>query len=152
MVRRRGAGEHAARDHSKAERRDPRGARRSRCQGTRAFGGRGAACHFTRGVRGVHPRGNEEVGRSGPRRGDQTPMTKTPVIDVHTHMLTNEWVALLEKHGGPSYTLKTVSGGLRAIHLDGAPFMTPVPNMFDWEARIANMDKAGVDIAVTSLT
>jgi aminocarboxymuconate-semialdehyde decarboxylase len=45
-----------------------------------------------------------------------------------------------------------VSGGLRAIHLDGAPFMTPVPNMFDWEARIANMNKARVDIAVTSLT
>jgi aminocarboxymuconate-semialdehyde decarboxylase len=79
-------------------------------------------------------------------------MTKSPVIDVHTHMLTNEWVSLLEQHGGPSYTLKTVSGGLRAIHLDGAPFMTPVPNMFDWEARIANMNKARVDIAVTSLT
>ena len=79
-------------------------------------------------------------------------MTRSPVIDVHTHMLTNEWVALLEQHGGPSLTLKAVSGGLRAIHLDGAPFMTPVPNMFDWEARIANMNKARVDIAVTSLT
>jgi aminocarboxymuconate-semialdehyde decarboxylase len=79
-------------------------------------------------------------------------MKNSPVIDVHTHMLTNEWVALLEQHGGPSYTLKTVSGGLRAIHLDGAPFMTPVPNMFDWEARIANMNKARVDIAITSLT
>ena len=60
-------------------------------------------------------------------------MTTSPVIDVHTHMLTNEWVALLEKDGGPSDTLKSVAGGLRAIHLDGAPFMTPVPNMFDWE-------------------
>ena len=54
-------------------------------------------------------------------------MTRSPVVDVHTHMLTNEWVSLLEQHGGPSLTLKTVSGGLRAIHLDGAPFMTPVP-------------------------
>ena len=79
-------------------------------------------------------------------------MTRSPVIDVHTHMLTHEWVSLLESHGRPSYTLKAVSGGLRAIHLDGAPFMTPVPNMFDWEARIANMNKAHVDIAVTSLT
>jgi aminocarboxymuconate-semialdehyde decarboxylase len=79
-------------------------------------------------------------------------MTRSPVIDVHTHMLTNEWVSLLESHGGPSYTLKTVSGGLRAIHVDGAPFMTPVPNMFDWEARIANMNKVRVDIAITSLT
>jgi aminocarboxymuconate-semialdehyde decarboxylase len=76
----------------------------------------------------------------------------SPVIDVHTHMLTKEWLALLEQHGGPRYTLKDVRGGLKAIHLDGAPFMTPVPNMFDWEARIRNMDQARVDIAVTSLT
>ena len=76
----------------------------------------------------------------------------TPVIDVHTHMLSKEWLALLEQHGRPSYTLETVRGGLKAIHLDGAPFMTPVPNMFDWEARIKNMDKARVDVAVTSLT
>jgi len=79
-------------------------------------------------------------------------MNRSPVIDVHTHMLTNEWVSLLEQHGAPAYTLKPVAGGLRAIHLDGAPFMTPVPNMFDWEARIANMNKARVDIAVTSLS
>jgi aminocarboxymuconate-semialdehyde decarboxylase len=67
-------------------------------------------------------------------------------------MLTKEWLALLEQHGSPRYEVKPVQGGLRAIHLDGSPFMTPVPNMFDWEARIANMDKARVDIAVTSLT
>jgi aminocarboxymuconate-semialdehyde decarboxylase len=79
-------------------------------------------------------------------------MTRSPVIDVHTHMLTREWVSLLEQHGGPRYTLKQVVGGLKAIHLDGAPFMTPVPNMFDWEARIANMNKARVDVAVVSLT
>ena len=76
----------------------------------------------------------------------------SPVVDVHTHMLSKEWLALLESHGAPHYTLKEVRGGLRAIHLDGAPFMTPVPFMFDWEARIANMDKARVDIAITSLT
>ncbi|TMH32763.1 MAG: 2-amino-3-carboxymuconate-6-semialdehyde decarboxylase, partial [Betaproteobacteria bacterium] len=76
----------------------------------------------------------------------------SPVIDVHTHMLTKEWLSLLEQHGLPHYSLKEVRGGLRAIHLDGAPFMTPVPYMFDWEARIANMDKARVDIAITSLT
>jgi aminocarboxymuconate-semialdehyde decarboxylase len=75
----------------------------------------------------------------------------SPVIDVHTHMLSNAWVSLLEKHGG-RYTMKEVRGGLKAIHLDGAPFMTPVPEMFDWEKRIANMSKAGVDVAVVSLT
>jgi aminocarboxymuconate-semialdehyde decarboxylase len=79
-------------------------------------------------------------------------MTRAPVVDVHTHMLAREWLSLLEQHGGPRYTLQAVAGGLKAIHLDGAPFMTPVPNMFDWEARIANMNKAGVDVAITSLT
>ncbi len=74
------------------------------------------------------------------------------VIDVHTHMLSKEWLALLEKHGKPRYTVKTVPGGLRAIHLEGSPFMTLLPNMFDWEARIDNMSKARVDIAVVSLT
>src|SRR5438445_9302270 len=76
----------------------------------------------------------------------------SPVVDVHTHMLSKEWLALLERHGEPHDSRKEVKGGLKAIHLDGSPFMTPVPNMFGWEARIANMDKARVDIAVTSLT
>ena len=75
----------------------------------------------------------------------------SPVIDVHTHMLNNEWLKLLEKHGG-KYTLKTVTGGLRAIHLDGAPFMTPVPEMFDWDLRIGNMNRVGIDVSVVSLT
>lgn len=79
-------------------------------------------------------------------------MTRAPVIDVHTHMLSHEWLALLEAHGGPRYTLRPVVGGLRAIHLDGAPFMTPIPPMFDWEARIAAMNRARVDIAIVSLT
>jgi aminocarboxymuconate-semialdehyde decarboxylase len=76
----------------------------------------------------------------------------SPVIDVHTHMLTKEWVDLLSQHGAPRYEIKAVRGGLNAIHLDGAPFMTPIPPMFDWERRIANMNKARVDIAITSLS
>lgn len=76
----------------------------------------------------------------------------SPVIDVHTHMLNREWLRLLERHGKPRYTLKAVTGGLRAIHLDGAPFMTPVPEMFDWELRIRNMDRVGIDVSVVSLT
>ena len=76
----------------------------------------------------------------------------TPVIDVHTHMLNNEWLRLLEKHGRPRYALKAVTGGLRAIHLDCAPFMTPVPEMFDWDLRIRNMDRVGIDVSVVSLT
>jgi len=75
-----------------------------------------------------------------------------PVIDVHTHMLTHEYVSLLEQHGGPTYTLKAVAGGLRAIHLHDAPFMTPVPEMFDYPARITMMDRVGIDVSVVSLS
>ena len=76
----------------------------------------------------------------------------SPVIDVHTHMLSNEWVAALRAHGAPRYSLKAVRGGLEAIHLDGAPFMTPVPPMFDYEARIRMMDSAGIDVSIISVT
>jgi aminocarboxymuconate-semialdehyde decarboxylase len=76
----------------------------------------------------------------------------SPVIDVHTHCLTEAWFDLLQEHGGPRYTVKAVRGGLRAIHLDGAPFMTPVPPMFDYDLRLRTMDECGVDICVVSLT
>jgi aminocarboxymuconate-semialdehyde decarboxylase len=76
----------------------------------------------------------------------------TPAIDVHTHCLTEAWFELLQKHGGPRYTVREVSGGLRAIHLDGAPFMTPVPAMFDYDSRIKAMNDNGVDVSVVSLT
>ena len=76
----------------------------------------------------------------------------SPVIDVHTHCLTEAWFELLQEHGGPRYTVKAVTGGLRAIHLDGAPFMTPVPPMFDYDLRLKTMDEHGVDIGVVSLT
>ena len=76
----------------------------------------------------------------------------SPVIDVHTHCLTEAWFQLLQQHGAPRYSVEQVRGGLRAIHLDGAPFMTPVPEMFDWELRIKNMDRVGIDVAVVSLS
>ena len=50
------------------------------------------------------------------------------------------------------YTGREGTGGLRAIHLDGAPFMTPVPAMFDYDLRLKTMDACGVDICVVSLT
>src|SRR6185295_178612 len=76
----------------------------------------------------------------------------SPVIDVHTHCLTEAWFELLQRHGGPRYSVKAVSGGMRAIHLDGAPFMTPVPAMFDYDLRIRTMNDVGVDVGVVSLT
>ena len=76
----------------------------------------------------------------------------SPVIDVHTHCLTEAWFELLKRHGGPRYAVKAIPGGLRAIHLDGAPFMTIYPTHFDFDERLRQMNEHGVDISVVSLT
>jgi len=76
----------------------------------------------------------------------------SPVIDVHTHCLTEQWFSLLQQHGGPRYSVRAVAGGMRAIHLEGAPFMTPVPAMFDYDLRIKTMNDVGVDVCIVSLT
>ncbi|HJS74487.1 MAG TPA: amidohydrolase family protein [Vicinamibacteria bacterium] len=73
-------------------------------------------------------------------------------IDVHTHMLHQDWLALLKRRGGPRYTVAPVGRFDGVIHLDGTPFMTPLPEMFDYDLRIRNMDRARVDVAVVSLT
>lgn len=74
------------------------------------------------------------------------------VIDVHTHMLTRDYLAFLTRHGGPKYECKPTRAGQESIYMHGAPFMTLMPEMWDYEARIRDMDKAGVDMAIVSLT
>ena len=74
------------------------------------------------------------------------------VIDVHTHMLTLEWIEQLRRHGGEKYSVKPTAAGQNAVHLYDAPFMTLFPGMWDYELRIKRMDEAGVDVAIVSLT
>lgn len=74
------------------------------------------------------------------------------VIDVHTHMLTREYLGFLAAHGGPKYECKPTAAGQESIWMSGAPFMTLMPEMWDYEARIKDMDKAGVDLSIVSLT
>jgi aminocarboxymuconate-semialdehyde decarboxylase len=73
------------------------------------------------------------------------------VVDVHTHMLNEEFLRLLKRHGG-GYKVKKVIGGQSGVFKDGAPFMTLMPGMFDYELRIRAMDEARVDIAIVTLT
>ncbi len=73
------------------------------------------------------------------------------VVDVHTHMLNQGFLKLLRRHG-KVYRVKKVVGGQTGIFKDGAPFMTLMPGMFDYDLRIQAMDAAGVDIAVVTLT
>jgi len=73
------------------------------------------------------------------------------VIDIHTHMVPREWLDLLRKEGS-DYELKPTRAGHTAIHFAGAPFVTLMPEMFDYDLRLRAMDAAGVDVAVLSLT
>ncbi|MDB5811342.1 MAG: 2-amino-3-carboxymuconate-6-semialdehyde decarboxylase-like protein [Betaproteobacteria bacterium] len=73
-------------------------------------------------------------------------------IDVHSHMLCQEWLDLFKANCGPRFTIQKVVGGAEVIHYDGVAFMTPQPTMFDYPARLAAMDKAGVGMAILSLT
>jgi aminocarboxymuconate-semialdehyde decarboxylase len=66
-------------------------------------------------------------------------------------MLNEAFIRLLKKHGR-HYTVKKVVGGQTGIHRDGAPFMTLMPGMFDYDLRIRAMDEAGVDLAIVTLT
>jgi aminocarboxymuconate-semialdehyde decarboxylase len=74
------------------------------------------------------------------------------VIDMHTHMLSDEWVRSIKQHGAPRFSIQPVRGGREAVHLDGAPFMTLMPGMFDYDMRIRAMDAGQVDLSILTLT
>lgn len=76
------------------------------------------------------------------------------VIDVHTHMLSRAWFALIKKKGAPRFEVKRSKDypAPLGIYSDGAPFMTPQPGHFDYKLRIKEMDAARVDMAIVSLT
>lgn len=74
------------------------------------------------------------------------------IVDVHTHMLSNEWMALLRTNGAPLYEVHPVANGRECIFRGDAPVTVPTPGHFDYELRIRDMDAAGVDVAVVSLT
>ena len=74
------------------------------------------------------------------------------IIDIHTHMLTREWLDTFLKHSGGAYSVGKVPGGNDAIYRGDTAFMTLTEGMFNYDSRIAAMDQAEVDVAVVSLT
>ena len=75
-----------------------------------------------------------------------------PVVDVHTHMLTQNYLDLLVEYGAPQYQRTVNQAGEDVILAGSVPFFTLNSAMWDYERRIEDMDAAGVDIAVVSLT
>jgi aminocarboxymuconate-semialdehyde decarboxylase len=74
------------------------------------------------------------------------------VIDVHTHMLTLDFLELMKRESHGKYEIKKTKAGQDTIFHDGAPFMTLFSGMWDYDERIAAMDLAKVDVAIVSLT
>jgi aminocarboxymuconate-semialdehyde decarboxylase len=60
-------------------------------------------------------------------------------------------VATLRDRGG-SYSIRPSGPGLEQVFFDDFPFMTLTKGMFDYDLRVQEMDRAGVDIAIVSLT
>jgi aminocarboxymuconate-semialdehyde decarboxylase len=73
------------------------------------------------------------------------------VIDVHTHMFTTRWLALLKQKGG-IYNIQTRPDGQQEIFRGNTPVVLPQKGHFDWALRIEHMDGAGIDVSVVSLT
>ena len=55
------------------------------------------------------------------------------VIDVHTHMLTRDYLDLLVSEGAPQYEMGTSKVGEEIIRMWGAPFMTLTDPMWDYD-------------------
>jgi aminocarboxymuconate-semialdehyde decarboxylase len=73
------------------------------------------------------------------------------VIDVHTHMFTAGWLELLKTRGG-AFNLQTRPDGKQEIFRGNTPVVIPQPGHFDYDLRIREMDTAGIDVAIVSLT
>ncbi|MGH9170712.1 MAG: amidohydrolase family protein [Acidimicrobiales bacterium] len=75
----------------------------------------------------------------------------TMLVDVHTHMLSEAYVSALRDSGG-RYSLRRAAPAVDQVYFDDFPFMTLTEGMFDYDLRVRDMDRAGVDMAIVSLT
>jgi aminocarboxymuconate-semialdehyde decarboxylase len=66
-------------------------------------------------------------------------------------MYTHKWLELLRQNGGPDLEVKESLDSPNTVFYRGASFCVLEDPHFDYELRIKNMDKAGVDIAVITM-
>jgi aminocarboxymuconate-semialdehyde decarboxylase len=77
--------------------------------------------------------------------------SKAKVIDVHTHMYSRRWQQSLREAGDENVKVRSGPDGDAMVYR-WASIGTLGPEMFDWDLRIRNMDAAGVDMALISLS
>ena len=64
------------------------------------------------------------------------------VVDIHTHMLSEDWLQRLRKYGAPALELKPPPDGGEFLVEDGVQSFVPCPEMFDYDLRVKDMDAA----------
>jgi aminocarboxymuconate-semialdehyde decarboxylase len=74
-----------------------------------------------------------------------------PTVDVHTHMFTRRWLELLRTSGSP-YGVVVRPDGRDEVYRGETPVVFPQPGHFDYGIRLEQMDLAGIDISIVSLT
>ncbi|MBI3750104.1 MAG: amidohydrolase [Chloroflexi bacterium] len=74
-----------------------------------------------------------------------------PIVDVHTHMFTRRWLELLRANGSP-YHVVIRPDGREEIYRGETPVVFPQPGHFDYGIRLREMDRAGIDLSIVSLT
>ncbi len=73
-------------------------------------------------------------------------------IDIHTHMISQGWLDLVRSHGGRDVQVRDNPSGGATLHESGVPSFSTCPEMLDYALRIKDMDAAGIDVSVVSLT
>jgi aminocarboxymuconate-semialdehyde decarboxylase len=74
------------------------------------------------------------------------------VIDVHTHMYTRGWQDAVRKAKDTHIKLTAAPNGVDSMFYMWSNVGVLGNEMFDWDLRIRNMDEAGVDLALISLS
>ena len=74
-----------------------------------------------------------------------------PIVDVHTHMFTRRWLERLRDDGSP-YHVVVRPDGRDEVYRGETPVVFPQPGHFDYAIRLAEMDRAGIDLSIVSLT
>jgi aminocarboxymuconate-semialdehyde decarboxylase len=78
-------------------------------------------------------------------------VNERPIVDVHTHMFTRHWLELLRSSGSP-YGVVVRPDGREEIYRGPTPVVFPQPGHFDYDLRIEQMDRVGIDVSIVSLT
>lgn len=73
------------------------------------------------------------------------------VVDIHTHMFTQGWLDLLKSRGG-EFNIQIRPDGKQEIFRGRTPVVIPQIGHFDYELRIREMDRFGIDLSIVSLT